>query len=71
MHSHSFRIPSTFILSLRIIVDSSGLLLKAATRQSPSKILGLETPIAAGSIILFPWTVGAMHFVCLVFTAWI
>jgi hypothetical protein len=49
----------------------TGLLLKAAARQNPTKILGLTTPIAAGSTVLFQWTVGAMYFVYLVFASWI
>jgi hypothetical protein len=49
----------------------TGLLLKAAARQNSSSVLGLSTPIAAGSTVLFQWSVGAMYFVCLAFTAWI
>jgi hypothetical protein len=50
----------------------AGFLLKAAvssTQTPQNNILGLSTPIAAGSIVLCQWSLGAMYFVFLAVTA--
>jgi hypothetical protein len=48
-----------------------GLLLRAACRKSPLVLLGLRTPIAAGTCILLQWSVGSMLIVYLEFTNFI
>jgi hypothetical protein len=59
----------TMFLAYALLWVPVGLLLRGASRQKPMTILGLPTPIAAGTAILLQWSVGSMYPVYITFVS--